>query len=650
MTNKIIQLDERTINKIAAGEVIERPASIVKECLENALDANATAVKIELEEAGKKRIRISDNGIGISKEDLPFAPLRHATSKVRTIDDVYETQTFGFRGEALSSICHVAKLHILSKIENDEPYQIYANQTEISEVSLCNRDSGTTVDIQDLFYNLPVRARFLKSHATELSYCFDIVLQYALLHPEKNFILTNNKKECINTTGITDQKALLVHFYGNDLLDKCIRIDETIGGVTCQGYVTNPTLTFSTRSKQVVGINQRLVKSPAIQKAIMDVYRDLIPQRRFPCVVLNLKMATNLVDVNIHPQKTEVKFLQPGFIFDTITKSLKQNMHSAHDVGTVVGSGVFSDTKKTSLSSYFNTGDELLAKVKEDHNNPVFSAGSITNDVLSNTSNTPSNIPSNTPANYSTGAHSNSEVGRDTYTQTYNRPDTSHDFLKKVDMASVVQEYGKQVTDTNLEADKLFDTTDTQFTFFQAFDTYIFIKTATAVWVLDQHAVHERILYEKIKDQFGKESAKQPLLISEMITLSPDQMALFNEHKQWFESLSFSIDDFGDNQIAVREVPLEFANASVSELVLNLLNDSKELPGFSKEMVLEKKEELQLKACKAAIKAGKRLSEAEVKKLVQDFVESPLNYTCPHGRPLYLKYSKYDLEKAFLRV
>ena len=599
--NTIKRLDDVTISKIAAGEVIDRPASIVKECIENAIDAGSTAITISVADGGKQLIRITDNGHGIHKQDLPLAPIRHATSKITSLDDIYQTLSFGFRGEALASICHCAKLTIFSKQHEAPAYKLTAFLDDISTPSLCSHHTGTTLEIKDLFSNLPVRQQFLKSATTELSYISEIVTHFSLIFPEIDFILISNDKEKINTSGISQLDQLIIHFYGKQLKDKLSPVDFTMGPATFKGYISDPTFTFSNRSKQVVAINHRLVKNAIINKAIQDGFRDLIAQRRFPLVILNISMDQSTIDVNIHPQKQDIKFLSPGFIFDMLPKAISISLQENHSHTDLVTPFALSEssgfTPQTSVSTPFTapSSEQPFVSNHDDTDRsfsypPVFKKEAIDPKVI----------------------------------------DSSMSLFSKSSQQST-------------------STTAVEIEFFQLFKTYIAIKSTVGLYIVDQHAVHERILYEKIKDDFGQVSEKQVLLLSEIIDLSPDLYLTFESHQQTLSDLNFTVEPFGHHQIAIREIPVPFIGASVKDLILDILEQFKKIPGSNRDLILDQKDTLQRKACRAAIKAGQQLSEFEIKQLIKDFIQSPSNFTCPHGRPLFLHFDKDRLESLFLR-
>ncbi|RAP33376.1 DNA mismatch repair endonuclease MutL [Candidatus Marinamargulisbacteria bacterium SCGC AG-439-L15] len=572
-------LDETTINKIAAGEVIDRPVSVVKELVENSLDSKASQIKILLESGGIQSISIIDNGQGIEKDDLCKAPLRHATSKITCLEDIYAIGSFGFRGEALSSICHVGRMNIQSKSHcSDTAYGIEVYGSEMSEPELISHPQGTTITVRDLFKDIPVRRKYLKTPGTELSYISNLIRDFSLLFPEVGFVLMHGQDELLNTVGIDDSKVLLYQHYGNTLKDKLLSVDGSFGGLSLTGWVSDPTLTFSNRSKQIYAVNGRLIKSPILQKIVSDVYRDVIPHGRFPLVLLNVTLLPEYLDVNIHPKKSEVKFLSPDSLFKTIPSFLKRVFQKEH--------AVFRPQFQSQSS--VSTGSSFMA------NKPSSSTGQLLNfqDVMSSV-------------------------------QTFN--DQSPLF-------------------SQTEMDK---GEASHIEYLHLFDTYIVVKAKDALWLLDQHAVHERILYERLK-QTSQSQNKQPLLISELVTLSLEQMVVFERINDDLREIGFLLEVFGKDQVMIREVPSQFSQCAISDWLLHTLDELSEFSGVV-QLSPDQKEVLQLKACKAAIKAGKKMADSEVRSLLHDFICSSSNFTCPHGRPLFVKFEKSDLEKLFLR-
>ncbi len=573
-------LDAKTIHKIAAGEVIERPASIVKELIENSLDAGASRIVVEVESGGKKHIRITDNGSGILPEDMPLAPLPHATSKLQTLDDLFCIQSFGFRGEALGSICHVAHLKIQSKTALFPATQISAYQDHLSSVETISHPQGTTIEVSDLFLDIPVRHKFLKSDATEFSYIHDNVLHFSLILPHVEFILKHNGKELLNSSGITDQKQRVSLFWGKELFSKLISIDFHLLGMHFRGCMSDPTYTCSNRSKQILSVNQRPIKSSLLQKAIQLGFKDLIPANRFPLIVLDIQMPAENVDVNVHPQKQEVRFLYTNQVFEAIPKLIQ-----------------------SSFNGGFSSMDSL-------------------------------NIPFEQRIGVqSQGAVIHTFEGREESSFSYP--------VTKIPYA---------IPETLFSPATFQEIKTSHFEFLQIYDTYLIVTAGHETWILDQHAVHERVLYEKFKDQSAmSKSILQPLLVSEIIDLKPDLFAIYLEQKPLLASLGFETEEFGPAQLVVRSVPAVFTLLDMKEWLLHFLDQSKEMPAYTPDLIVQQKETLQMAACKAAIKAGKKMSLAETKELLQDFIHSPSHYTCPHGRPLFVSLGKTELEKLFLR-
>ena len=584
---KIKALDPVTISKIAAGEVIDRPVSIVKELIENSLDSGTTSIRIEIEDGGKQSIKDTDTGSGIDKEELHLAATQHATSKITALDDIYDILSFGFRGEALSSIAHVAKLDITSNT-GTTAYTIRAYEGTISTPEPTTHPNGTTITVNDLFFDIPVRRKFLKTKTTELSHITDMVIQFALINPTIDIQLISNNEEIINTTGISDPKSLIIHLYGKTLKDTLIPIDTEIGPLKFNGLITLPTHTFSNRSKQIVAVNQRIIKSGILQKALSQSYRDLIPHNRHPLLLLNIEINRADIDVNIHPQKHEIKFLHPGFLFDALPKAIRLALHAHPSV---------SHTTNPSLQNAFQHTAQYTT--------PIPSAP----------------IPEN----------ATDILYQDTY----------HPISPTSSFSSLEETPLPLPTPTN----------NAPINYIQVFNTYIALTGPDgALWILDQHAVHERILYEQFKQNYEQETPTyQALLVPEIIELSPSDYQQFEEHQSLFKDLGFIIDPYGPQQIAIREIPLPFIKCNVNQLVVDLLNQVKDIPESSTDLTLEMKETLQMRACKAAIKAGKHMAPEEVEALLKDLIRCPSNYTCPHGRPLVIKFDQKKLESIFKR-
>ena len=571
---KIKLLDEVTINKIAAGEVIERPVSIVKELVENSLDAGAQNIVVRIENGGKKLILVTDDGQGIEKEDLLLAPRRHATSKIQKLEDIYQVFSMGFRGEALSSIGHVAKLEIISRTKDAEGYRIEALEDYVSQIELVSHQVGTTVKVQDLFLKVPVRRKYLKTDTTEFSYIYEVMQRYALIYPEKNLVLYNDGKEILNSHGLNTQEILLYAFFGKNLKDKILRIDEEYEGCKLKGWVSAPNLTFNTRNKQFFSVNKRIIKSAGLRKAVADSYKDYISSGRFPLVLLDICLAPDLLDINIHPQKQEVKFLNTTLMYKAVRESLKNKFRTS-----------------SALDQFKVTQDSISPKFYLKENMEQSAQGSLS---------------------------------RTEDTRSWSAPKMFAD-------QDVPQENKK-------------------YTYFQIFENYLVVKGVEGIWILDQHAAHERILYEKFKENSKSNRAQQPLLLAEVVDLTELEIELFDQYKAVFAFLDIDIESFGRNQLVIRQVPVDFLSLNAGEWVLKVLEELKTGKDVQEDDILrEQKDKLQRMACRAAIKAGKKMKPEEVGQLIADFQAAPSNFTCPHGRPIFIKISKPDLEKLFLR-
>ena len=557
-------LDPVTITKISAGEVIDRPASIVKELLENSLDSGASRIVIDIENGGKQLIRITDNGIGIAKEDLPLAPLCHTTSKIHCLEDIYHNLLFGFRGEALASVSHVAKLSISSKTQSQEiGYVITSSQDVVSELQPVSHPIGTTVEVRDVFWDMPVRQKFLKSDSTELSHIYDVVVQACLGHPLVEIVLRHQGKQMINTSGLNRLEDVIVSLFGKDYIAHLLPIAVEINDVGIRGIVSSPAWTFSNRSRQWLFVNQRPIKNAVLQKAIQQVFADRIPSGRHPFLVADVTMMPQHVDINIHPQKQDVRFLNTGHMFDTFRQAL------THHLEAIPAS--FLPASKPDLPVY--EGRDSFRFDRSSQESP------------------PSNMSLFSPhalSEYTTGS----------------------------------------------------------IPYLHIYQTYIVLDTVLGVAILDQHAVHERILYDKIKSDFQKTEYQQSLLIAEHVHLTPDKMAVYEASRDIFQKIGIETEIFGPSEIVVRAMPHAYADVCIEPLILDLLEASVESGSLRMEEPLKK---WQMVACKAAIKAGKRMKESEIQHLLKDLIETPSRYTCPHGRPLCVFLGKPELEKLFLR-
>ena len=560
---KIAQLDEVTINQIAAGEVIERPVSVVKELIENSIDAGATAIDIRLQEGGIRSIQIRDNGHGISQDDLPLTIVRHATSKMHTLADIYKDPHMGFRGEAIASICHISRLSITSKTADEDAYSFDGNT-----VKKASHPVGTTLCVEHLFEQVPVRLNYLKRSQTEYQHCHDRIVSYALGYPHIDFTLHHNGVEQLNTTGVSQLTDLACVFFGKKLRHDLHDVSDTYANVTVSGCIASPHHHFPTRLRQFLMINGRPVKNAMIQKATTQAFQDVIVPNRHPLAILSIELPHSDVDINVHPQKLDVKFLHPKDVFTAVKNALKTALNQPH----------FSLSQKPAPPS------ASPVPLPPSPSTPMFAFTSPELPELS-------------------------DERQPVLTATAPVPTVS---------------------------------------FLQVFDTYIVFKTEAGLWLLDQHAVHERVLYEKFKQSLhDAPTLSQQLLASEVIDLGQDLFLSFDVHKTVLSDMGFEFEVFGSTQIILRAVPTLFSETPYTDLLVDLLTQLS-TTGQS-DLQATTLADLQLMSCKAAIKAGQRLHPDEIQALIQDFLASPNNFTCPHGRPLFVHYDKVDLEKLFKR-
>lgn len=593
--SKIRLLDVATINKIAAGEVIERPSSVVKELIENSLDAHASEIKVALVDGGKKRIQITDNGTGIDQNDLPLVAIKHATSKISKLDDLDHLHTFGFRGEAIASIGYMAKCELTSKTAEDVAFRIQFHQDHISNPEPAQHPQGTTLIVENLFESYPVRQKFLRSATTELGYIFDVVQQFALFNPEVDFILTHNQKELLNTRGMTEQKTRIIMLLGKQFQNKLHALDTQIGPIRFNGFISDASLTFSTRQKQFIAINKRMVKSPLLQKALSQSYSEIFASKAHPLLIINIQVPEDTIDVNIHPQKWDIKFLNPGFLYDTLPKVIRASLYSAPPelktqthIQTQTQSYQPAPMPHPTIATQKNNAFQAPAPTISMASRPI-------SDTKPNEKSWPQLL---------------------TLHQTPPSKPTPH--------------------------------------YLQLHDTYIIYPSDEGLCLIDQHAAHERILFEKLKANYGNTQYRQQLLISETIPLTKSQYIQFQNIHPILDKMGFEIESFGNDQIVVRSCPLELDNTNLTLVLTELLEtlSTEEHEGAPQNQVIEAQliPKIQQIACKAAVKAGKKMTTQEITALLQSLETNEINATCPHGRPIMIQLTQSDIAKLFKRT
>lgn len=623
---KIKILDDLTIQKIAAGEVIERPASIVKELVENSIDANADNIIIEINNGGKSYIRITDNGDGMDKDDLSVAFEKHSTSKIDNIEDLFSVMSLGFRGEALSSIASVARVEVLTKTKSsDSGIQAFIEEGKITDMGIIGSPKGTTMIVRDLFYNLPVRKKFLNSDLSEGNYTSSIVNKLALGNPNLSFKFIRDNKTVLQTW---QKNSLLDNIYnilGKDIANAMLPVEYKDDNFKLRGYISNTNLYRGNRNHQYLYINGRYVVNYAISKIIENLYKSLIPLNRFPVFVLYLEIDPLEIDVNIHPTKQEVKFLKENHVYGKISNIIKEYlMPSIH-----VPQFVIKNEKKEEV--------EDLPKLFELEDESGY------DDIV---------------VRDFTGTSKKSITSKDDNNSCY-LDDWSDKEIEANDIAISIEDLqedkdaGDNIEETYLEVfeeqkieDLLLDISPIG----RVFNTYIIAesKDEEKLIFIDQHAAHERILYEKYRHEFENEKINvQLLMFPEVIELTDVEMNYLIQNIDLFKDLGFDIDEFGQNSIALRAVPMIFGSPNARELFLDILDS---LDVGIKSSYDTKIDKIMKIACTNAIKSGDNIKDIELMALIKDLKACDNPYTCPHGRPTVVEMTKKDIEKQFLRI
>ncbi len=633
MKNFIKLLDEKTINKIAAGEVIERPASVAKELVENSIDAKSTSIVIEIISGGKDHIRVTDNGTGIEDDDIDVAFLRHSTSKINNIRDLENINSLGFRGEALASISAVSHLEIITKTkQNTSGTHAKLQGGQIISKKEVGCPDGTTIIVKNLFYNVPVRKKFLKSDNTEAAQISNIIFNLALSNPSISFKYIKDYKMILKTPGNNDLHTTIYTLFGKEYSNSLFKISYNGDDIKINGMICNPSFTRGNRKHQYFFINGRYIKDDKLSRVVEEAYKSLIPINRFPVFILFIKMYNNQVDVNVHPTKTEVRFSEPDKLYSVVKESVKEVLKS-HSLIPEIRVG---NEKKESQgeqknfvdilnnSNYLNSDDVALTDVNSSNN--LNKKGFKTMDI------------SNKFDSYE----------HDIQVLIYNEDEKLEDKKENVVEHRIKEDV--PLTERYLSTETKNHKIPELNIIGHLFDTYILAqdKNEEVFYIVDQHAAHERIMYEKLKNQYESEDIIiQELLAPEIITLTNSEVELINDNISIFEKIGFLVEDFGVNSVILRGVPTIFGNPDSRELFHDILDNLSSNINSSYDVRIEK---IMKMACTSAIKAGYNIKSIEINKLLIDLRNADEPYTCPHGRPIIVKMTKYELEKKFKRI
>ena len=722
----IVLLDDLTINKIAAGEVIERPASVVKELVENSIDAGANKITVEIKNGGISYIRITDNGKGFMPDDMEIAFERHATSKIRQADDLETVTSMGFRGEALASIAAISHVELISKTENNElGKRIEVKGGNIINIEEAGCPKGSTITITDLFYNTPVRYKFLKKDFTEAGYIEDVITRIALVHPEISIKLINSGKVVIQTSGNGEMQAVIYSIYGKDIAQNIINVDYDYEDVKITGVIGKPIVARSNRANQLFFVNKRYIKDKVLTSAAEQGYKGLLTIGKYGFLVLNIEINPQKVDVNVHPAKLEVRFEDENKIFKALYHAIRDsllkedlipdktkieldkqiNSYNTWKIDTPTKPIEKNEVKEITKNE--NTKVDILEEINKIKNEPFTDFSLIKNKDadIEKTKKEENNInekeeektTSKIGELFNLLSNKKREENENRENKINNEDDKKEEDIektKKIGLSEINEKikeldelkiepdyknfeemyaltFGKPIKEEKLEEkDEEYKVTDKDLksvenvSIFEklpentipiykyigiAFSTYIIIEMDGELYIIDQHAAHERIMYERIKANYYSDENKdsQLMLLPDIINLSHKDMQIAKDNMEIFEKAGFMLEEFGENTIKLSGVPTVCLELDNKELFLETLDEINTVARTAKQEIEEKF--IATVACKAAVKANMALTKEEVDNLMKQLLVLPNPFTCPHGRPTAIRMTRIDIEKKFSR-
>lgn len=644
----IAVLDESTIDKIAAGEVIERPSSVVKELVENAIDAGATAVTAEIKDGGISLIRITDNGEGIAKDQIATAFLRHATSKITKVEDLLSVSSLGFRGEALSSIAAVCQVEVITKTAGTllgTRYRIEGGQEILTEE--IGAPEGTTFLVNNIFYNTPARKKFLKSAMTEAGYISELMERMALSHPEVAFKFINNRQTRLHTSGNHNLKDIIYGIYGRDIAANLLPVKAEGAFGRLEGFVGKPVISRGNRNFENYFVNGRYVKSKIITKAIEDAYKTFMMQHKYPFTALHFTIPGDLLDVNVHPTKLELRFSNQEEIYQIVYDTVRQALSSRELIPDV---GVDREPKKAELPKYKKPAQVPepfqipKAKPQSSFTAHVIRESASSYTVLPKAEKAPRPLPQMfQKQNTEPASKSVPETEKGEVSETATKPEKpfEQEITREIQKAEQMELFDdKLLSQQNVKQHTVIG---------QVFDTYWIVQFQDKMYLIDQHAAHEKVLYEqtmkRLKDHtFTSQRISPPVIL----TLSLKEEEALKMHMDVFEKLGFEIEPFGGMEYALSAIPDNLFGITERSLFLEILDGlvDQSVRG-TPQSVLEKVASM---SCKAAVKGNHRMSTKEAHALIDELLTLDNPYNCPHGRPTIISMSKYELEKKFKRI
>lgn len=673
-------LDQQTIDKIAAGEVIERPSSIVKELVENAIDAKASAITVEIKEGGISFIRITDNGYGIEKEQVPLAFLRHSTSKIRSVEDLVTVSSLGFRGEALSSIAAVAQVELITKTSlgiSGVRYVIEGGKEKsIEEIGA---PEGTTFLVRNLFYNTPARKKFLKSPQTEAGYIGNLMEHLALSHPEISFKLIVNSQPKLHTSGNSNLKEIIYHIYGREIAANLIEIKGENDFISVHGFVGKPLISRGNRNFENYFINGRYIKSNLIAKGIEEAYQSFVMQHKYPFTVLHISINGNFLDVNVHPTKMELRFSNEEtvyqFLSDLIREAINQKElvyqvsfekeqeekiqqekeKQAYLLSTKKAPEPFERRRLEAIKNAIKKDSPYEQKYKSvvpTHNSELIAENSNYSDQLEKDFSKIQSNKKRKECSFQTELDKENkeissqikidEKNKEYFVQTEsNKKNKENTSQTELSLEEIPAETTRKLLDVLSQKEhKIIG---------QLFETYWLVEFDNHLYIIDQHAAHEKVLYERTlvslqKKEFTSQVIYPPILL----TLNMQEELLLKKYMDYFQKLGYEIEPFGGKEYSVTAIPANLFGLNGKELMIEILDSLANFQGKeTPKMITEK---IASMSCKAAVKGNQQLSRKEIEALIGELLTLENPYHCPHGRPTIISMSKYELEKKFKRV
>lgn len=637
MAGIIHVLDSETIDKIAAGEVVEKPASVIKELVENSIDAGADKITVEIKEGGIAFIRVTDNGCGIAKEDLENAFLRHATSKILNVDDLNSIHSLGFRGEALSSISAVAQVEMITKKpENFMGLKVNCNGGSMEDIEEIGAPDGTTIIVRNLFYNTPVRKKFLHTSMTEASYISELMQHIAMSHPDISVSFIQNGQTRFFTSGNGDLEEVIFRIYGKEVSRNMLEVDAEKNGIRIKGFIGKPILGRANRNYETFFVNGRYIKSKIISSAVEEGYKTFLMQHKYPFSVLHFTIDGKDIDVNVHPTKMEIRIMEPVPVCEFIKETIKNTLNDSMLIRDYPDDEAVEDGFMLKASS----------AVKENKSAPEpFEINRIRKETMAESEVTTANQMVRESPDYQYKIIGKPEPRPSLKTNRYKSGDNiikqeSAPIITKAVQMEMFQEALDHMDENRLNGLKIVG---------QVFDTYWIVEFEENLYFVDQHAAHEKVNYESfIQKLKEKQNTTQMVMPPIIVSLSVSEMNVYHEFEPYFSDLGFEIESFGKDELAIRGIPQDLYGTEEKDLFLTVLDELMDSPVRGTPDVILLK--IASMSCKAAVKGNQHLSYEEAKVLLKRLFSLENPYHCPHGRPTMFSMSKQEVDKKIKRI